>query len=211
MMRLARRQTPQLQKAPSRLVILPPRAQASRRCETQAPLSGKPLSCASVSVPGPLPRAPGTWLQATGRRTAFRSEQRTGKNPKTQFLDRKSPIQVRIHLPPALRQPRTGPTASNRAEQNGSRDNRPLPGGKAADRVTAADTDLDYLAPLRSTARPRRLVTPAELQRRLVLRVPAHVGTAAPLSCAATTRDGVAGRSSEPRGSRDMERPKRRS
>jgi hypothetical protein len=33
------------------LVILPPRAQASRRCETQAPLSGKPPSCASVSVP----------------------------------------------------------------------------------------------------------------------------------------------------------------
>ena len=27
-------------------VIVPPRAQASRRCETQAPLSGKPPSCA---------------------------------------------------------------------------------------------------------------------------------------------------------------------
>ena len=210
MMRLASRQTPQLQKAPSRLVILPPRAQASRRCETQAPLSGKPLSCASVSVPGPLPRAPGTWLQATGRRTVFRSEQRTGKNPKLNSLTGKAPYKFEsIFLQRCVSDER--PTASNRAEQNGSRDNRPLPGGKAADRVTAADTDLDYLAPLRSTARPRRLVTPAELQRRLVLRVPAHVGTAAPLSCAATTRDGVAGRSSEPRGSRDMERPKRRS
>ena len=32
-------------------VIFAPRAQASRRCETQATLSGKPPSSASVSVP----------------------------------------------------------------------------------------------------------------------------------------------------------------
>ena len=77
-------------KSPISLVILPLRAQASKpapglnrgRCETQAPLSGKPPSYASVSVPGPLPRAPGTRSQATGRRTAFRSEQRTGNKPK---------------------------------------------------------------------------------------------------------------------------------
>ena len=68
-------------KSPISLVILPLRAQASRRCETQAPLSGKPPSYVSVSV-GPLPRAPGTRSQATGRRTAFRSEQRTGNKPK---------------------------------------------------------------------------------------------------------------------------------
>ena len=80
--------------------ILPLRAQASRRCETQAPLSSKPPSYASVSVPGPLPRAPGTRSQATGRRTAFRSEQRTGNKPKG-TLDTKSPIQVRIQSPPA--------------------------------------------------------------------------------------------------------------
>ena len=69
-------------KSPISLVILPLRAQASRRCETQASLSGKPPSCASVSVPGRPPRAPGTRSQATGRRTAFRSEQRTGNKPK---------------------------------------------------------------------------------------------------------------------------------
>ena len=90
-------------KSPISLVILPLRAQASRRCETQAPLSGKPPSYVSVSVPGPLPRAPGTRSQATGRRTAFRSEQRTGHKPKG-TLDTKSPIQVRIHLPPAVSQ-----------------------------------------------------------------------------------------------------------
>src|SRR5580692_4667023 len=32
-------------------VIFAPRAQASRRCETQATLGGKPPSCATVSVP----------------------------------------------------------------------------------------------------------------------------------------------------------------
>ena len=55
-------------KSPISLVILPLRAQASKpapglnrgRCETQAPLSGKPPSFAGVSVPCLLPRAPGT-------------------------------------------------------------------------------------------------------------------------------------------------------
>jgi hypothetical protein len=36
---------------PLSLFIVPPRAQASRRCETQAPLGGKPPSYATVSVP----------------------------------------------------------------------------------------------------------------------------------------------------------------
>ena len=38
-------------KRPVSLSIVPPRAQASRRCETQATLGGKPPSSASVSVP----------------------------------------------------------------------------------------------------------------------------------------------------------------
>jgi hypothetical protein len=45
------RQTPELCKRPLSQFIIPPRAQASRRCETQATLGGKPPSCASVSVP----------------------------------------------------------------------------------------------------------------------------------------------------------------
>jgi len=40
-----------LEEKPIWLFIVPPRAQASRRCETQATLSGKPPSSASVSVP----------------------------------------------------------------------------------------------------------------------------------------------------------------
>src|SRR5690348_16720590 len=39
-----------MKKAPSQFIVAA-RAQASRRCETQALLSGKPLSSASVSVP----------------------------------------------------------------------------------------------------------------------------------------------------------------
>jgi hypothetical protein len=39
------------QEKPVSLFILAPRAQASRRCETQATLSGKPPSFATVSVP----------------------------------------------------------------------------------------------------------------------------------------------------------------
>ena len=39
-----------MQKAPSQFIVAA-RAQASRRCETQSLLSGKPLSSASVSVP----------------------------------------------------------------------------------------------------------------------------------------------------------------
>src|SRR5438067_8424763 len=38
----SRRQTPELRRNALSLFIVPPRAQASRRCETQATLSGKP-------------------------------------------------------------------------------------------------------------------------------------------------------------------------
>ena len=71
-----------MQKPVSRFIIAP-RAQASRRCETQAPLSGKPPSYVSVSV-GPLPRAPGTRSQATGRKTAFPApNKKLSAQPKT--------------------------------------------------------------------------------------------------------------------------------
>ena len=46
-----RHQTRALRRKAHLLPILPPRAQASRRCETQASLGGKPPSSATVSVP----------------------------------------------------------------------------------------------------------------------------------------------------------------
>ena len=44
-------QTPKLCQKPVSRSIVAPRAQVSRRCETQAPLGGKPPSFATVSVP----------------------------------------------------------------------------------------------------------------------------------------------------------------
>jgi hypothetical protein len=44
-------QTPKLCQKPVSPFIIAPRAQASRRCETQAPLGGKPPSFATVSIP----------------------------------------------------------------------------------------------------------------------------------------------------------------
>jgi hypothetical protein len=44
-------QTPKLCQKPVSPFIVAPRAQASRRCETQATLGGKPPSFATVSVP----------------------------------------------------------------------------------------------------------------------------------------------------------------
>jgi hypothetical protein len=88
-----------MQKALSQ-VIIPPRAQASRRCETQAPLSGRPLALLAFRSLDPFRalREPGR-RRRDGERLS-RSEQRTGYIPK-QLLDTKSPIQVRIRLPPA--------------------------------------------------------------------------------------------------------------
>ena len=45
------RPEPEAMQKPVSQFIVAPRAQASRRCETQATLGGKPPSCATVSVP----------------------------------------------------------------------------------------------------------------------------------------------------------------
>ena len=79
--------------------IIAARAQASRRCETQAPLSGTPLSLLAFRSLDPF-RA----LRKPDRRRRDKerfscSEQKLAINQK-QLLDRKSPIQVRIQFPP---------------------------------------------------------------------------------------------------------------
>src|ERR1700722_13253787 len=74
------------------LFIVPPRAQASRRCETQATLGGKPPSYASVSVP--CARSANLIAGDGTKNGLSRSEQRTGSKTQKQPLDRKSPIQV---------------------------------------------------------------------------------------------------------------------
>ena len=102
------RQTPKLCKKPLSQFIIPPRAQASKpapglnrgRCETQAPLSGKPPSFAKRFGPLTPSARSANLIAGDGRRTAFPLRTKNRQQTKTP-LDRKSPIQVRIHLPPA--------------------------------------------------------------------------------------------------------------
>src|SRR5215470_8325800 len=90
---------------PLSLFIVPPRAQASRRCETQATLGGKPPSSARFRSLDPfrLLREPDRRRRDEERPS--RSEQRTVSKPTAQSadpplsrgrksLDRESPIQV---------------------------------------------------------------------------------------------------------------------
>src|ERR1700739_2672803 len=80
-----------LMQSPSQFIVAP-RAQVSRRGETQAPLSGKPPSFATVSVPGRLPRAPRTPIAGDGTKNRLsRSEQRTLQQTKNNYLTGKAP------------------------------------------------------------------------------------------------------------------------
>jgi len=86
------------------------------------------------------------------------------------------------------------------------------PAHRRAKRQRAQSTDRTAFAGGDSASSVRiRLLIPAELQRRPVVRVPADVANALPSSGVATVRVGVAGRSSEPRESRAPDWPKRQS
>src|SRR5712671_1171402 len=90
-----RRQSWSFAEMPLSLYIVPPRAQASRRCETQAPLSGKPPSCAKRFGPLTPSARSGNLIAGDGMKNGLsRSEQRTVSKTQKQPLDRKSPIQV---------------------------------------------------------------------------------------------------------------------
>jgi hypothetical protein len=79
---------------------------------------------------------------------------------------------------------------------------RPPPNGhRVLYRAPSTEPRLS-LAPLRPTPRPGRLVTLVELQRRPVLRAPAHVRAEALPPGAAQTCGGVAGRAGERIGPR---------
>jgi len=89
-------------------VILPPRAQPSRRCETQAPLSGKPPSCAKCF--GPLTASPrsGNLIAADGtkngpfpvgwriRSKAISTEPREMHKPRRRFVRQGLPNTTKI-------------------------------------------------------------------------------------------------------------------
>src|SRR5712672_508307 len=89
-------------------VIVPPRAQASRRCETQAPLSGKPPSCAKRFGPLTPSARSGNLIVGDGTKNGLPAPNKELAINRKQPLERKSPIQVRIRLAPAVSQLRTG-------------------------------------------------------------------------------------------------------
>src|SRR5438309_1189234 len=81
--------------------IIAPRAQASRRCETQASLGGQAAKlCYRFGPLTPSARSANLIAGDGTKNGLSRSEQRTATNPKRP-LDTKSPIQVRIRLAPA--------------------------------------------------------------------------------------------------------------
>ncbi len=79
---------------------------ASRRCETQAPLGGKPPALLAFRFPDPFRALREPDRRRRDEERLSRSEQRTSNKPKT-TLDRKSPIQVRIPFPPPASRVRT--------------------------------------------------------------------------------------------------------
>ena len=71
-------------------VIIPPRAQASRRCETQATLSGKPQAELAFRSLGPFRALHEPDCRRRDEERPFRSEQKTGNN-QNDYLTGKAP------------------------------------------------------------------------------------------------------------------------
>src|SRR5258705_13474567 len=91
-----RRQSWSFAEMPLSLYIIPPRAQASRRCETQAPLSGKPPSCAKRFGPLTPSARSGNLIVGDGTKNGLPAPNKELAINRKQPLDRKSPIQVRL-------------------------------------------------------------------------------------------------------------------
>src|SRR5882672_3687570 len=85
---------------PASQFIIAPRAQASRRCETQASLGATRRALLPFRSLDPFRALREPDRRRRDEERLSRSEQRTDNNQKRR-LDRKSPIQVRIPLPPA--------------------------------------------------------------------------------------------------------------
>ena len=101
-----RADTEPTQKAPWQFIVAT-RAQTSRRCETQAPLGGKPPSSATVSVPCPPSARSANLIAGDGTKNGFLAPNKEPTTNQKLLLDRKSPIQVRIQLAPPRSQRQT--------------------------------------------------------------------------------------------------------
>src|SRR5207248_11002796 len=83
--------TPKLCKKPWSQVIIAPRAQASRRCETQAPLGGKPPALLAFRSLDPFRALREPDRRRRDEERLSRSEQRTLSKTKTTPLTGKAP------------------------------------------------------------------------------------------------------------------------
>src|SRR6266446_4190805 len=72
-------------------VIVPPRAQASRRCETQAPLSGKPPSCAKRFGPLTPSARSGNLIVGDGTKNGLPAPNKEPPTTKNNHLTGKAP------------------------------------------------------------------------------------------------------------------------
>src|SRR6266446_2846968 len=101
------------QEKPLSLFIIPPRAQASRRCETQAPLRRQAAElCYHFGPLTPSARS-ANLIAGDGTKNGFPAPNKEPATNQQRLLDRKSPIQVRIRFPPAASQQRTVPAVGS--------------------------------------------------------------------------------------------------
>jgi hypothetical protein len=81
--------------------IVAPRAQVSRRGETQAPLGGKPAKLCYRFGPLTSSARSANLIAGNGTKNGFPAPNKEPTTNQKRRLDRKSPIRVRIRIPPA--------------------------------------------------------------------------------------------------------------
>ena len=92
--------------------IVAARPQVSRRCETQASLSGKAAKlCYRFGPLTPSARS-ANLIAGDGTKNGFPTPNKEPTTNQKSLLDTKSPIQVRIHFPPAVSLQTRGPARS---------------------------------------------------------------------------------------------------
>src|SRR6266403_1777524 len=98
-------------------VIVPPRAQASRRCETQAPLSGKPPSCAKRFGPLTPSARSGNLIVGDGTKNGLPAPNKEPPTTKNNHLTGKAPYKFESGLLQRGVRCELDPTASAQARR----------------------------------------------------------------------------------------------
>jgi hypothetical protein len=105
-------------KNPSQFIIAA-RAQASRRCETQATLGGTPPSCATVSVPLTPSARSANLIAGDGTKNGFPAPNKEPTRNQNHYLTGKAPYKFESAFPLAVSQERTVARSGLTARQIG--------------------------------------------------------------------------------------------